>query len=144
MATTDPALFARTVQETERWLDRLIDESDLATRSDAYGALRAVLHQLRDRLAPTEAAHLAAQLPTLVRGIYYEGWNPARAPQKIRDWPSFKAAVEAAWPAAARHDIDRAIRAVFAVLDAHVTQGELDDVRAELPPDIVAHWPRAA
>ena len=141
--TADPALFARTVQETERWLDSLVEKSDLSTRSEAYGALRAVLHRLRDRMAPTEASHLAAQLPTLVRGIDYEGWNPARAPQKVR-WESFKAGVEAEWPGAARQDSDGAIEAVFAVLDEHVTRGELDDVRAELPPDIEAHWPRAA
>ena len=140
----DPSLFARTVQETEHWLDAMVEKSDLGTRSEAYGALRAVLHRLRDRMEPTEAAHLAAQLPTLVRGIYYEAWNPARAPHKVRDWGTFKAEVEAEWPGAARHDTDRAIQAVFAVLDANVTEGELDDVRSELPPDIEAHWPRAA
>ena len=140
----DPSLFARTVQETEHWLDAIVARTDLATRSEAYGALRAVLHRLRDRLEPTEAAHLAAQLPTLVRGIYYEGWNPARAPHKVRDWETFKAEVEAEWPGAVRHDTDGAVCAVFAVLDGHVTKGELDDVRSELPPDIEAHWPRAA
>lgn len=91
----------------------------------------------------TEAAHLAAQLPTLVRGIYYEGWNPARAPHKARDWEAFKAEFEAEWPGAARHDTEGAIRAVFGILDEHVTAGELDDVRSELPPDIERHWPRA-
>ncbi len=141
--SNDPALFARTVQDTERWLDSLIEQSDLETRSEAYGALRAVLHRLRDRMQPTEASHLAAQLPTLVRGIYYEAWNPTRAPQKVRDWESFKAEVEAEWPGAARHDTDRAVEAVFEVLNHNVTKGELDDVRAELPPDIEAHWPRA-
>jgi len=138
----DPSLFARTVQETEHWLDELAAASDLGDRSEAYGALRAVLHRLRDRLAPTEASHLAAQLPTLVRGIYYEGWNPARVPHKVRDWDGFKAEVEAEWPGAARHDTDRAIEGVFATLNRNVTAGELDDVRAELPPDIAGHWPR--
>jgi uncharacterized protein (DUF2267 family) len=61
----------------------------------------------------------------------------------VRDWEAFKAEVEAEWPGAARHDTEAAIRAVFATLDEHVTAGELDDVRAELPPDIERHWPRA-
>jgi uncharacterized protein (DUF2267 family) len=142
--TKDPSLFARTVQETEHWLDEMVAKSDFDSRSEAYGALRAVLHHLRDRMEPVEASHLAAQLPTLVRGIYYEGWNPARAPHKVRDWQTFKAEIEAEWAGAARHDTDRAIEAVFEVLNDHVTKGELDDVRAELPPDIEAHWPRAA
>jgi uncharacterized protein (DUF2267 family) len=139
----DPSLFARTVQETEHWLDAMVEKGDFETRSEAYGALRAVLHRLRDRLAPSEASHLAAQLPTLVRGIYYEGWNPARVPHKVRDWDGFKAEVEAEWPGAARHDTDRAIEGVFATLNRNVTAGELEDVRAELPPDITAHRPRA-
>jgi uncharacterized protein (DUF2267 family) len=29
-----------------------------------------------------EAVHLAAQLPMLVRGFYYEGWRPALAPNE--------------------------------------------------------------
>jgi uncharacterized protein (DUF2267 family) len=34
-----------------------------------------MLHALRDRLPPEIAVHLSAQLPMLVRGIYYEGWK---------------------------------------------------------------------
>lgn len=132
------------MQETAHWLDGLIGKSDLQTRSESCGALRAVLHRLCDRMAPTEASHLAAQLPTPARGIYYEAWNPARAPQKIRDWESLKAAMAAEWPGAARHDTERAIRAVFAVRDEHVIRGALDHVRADRPPDTVAHWSRAA
>jgi len=139
----DPAVFARTVIEAEHWLDQLVAKTDLANRSQAYGALRAVLHRLRDRLEPVEAAHLAAQMPTIIRGVYYEGWNPARAPQKIREWETFVGAVEREWPRAVEHDTERAIEGVFAVLNETITSGEIDDVRAELPPDIEAHWPRA-
>lgn len=142
--THDPALFARTVQEAEHWLDEIAAATDLADRQQAYPAMRAVLQTLRDRLEPVEAAHLSAQLPTLIRGIYYEGWNPARAPKTIRDWDGFRGHVTEIWANADQHDVDRAIEGVFAVLARHVTSGELDDVRAELPEDIARHFPQAA
>ena len=43
---------------------------------------RAWLHNLRDRLSVEVAAHFAAQLPELLRGVFFDGWNPGRVPQK--------------------------------------------------------------
>jgi uncharacterized protein (DUF2267 family) len=42
-------------------------------RNMSYAALRPVLHALRDRLTVQEAADLAAQLPLLVKGIFFDG-----------------------------------------------------------------------
>jgi uncharacterized protein (DUF2267 family) len=61
----------------------------LEDRHHAYVALRAVLHALRDRLPPEVAVHLGAQLPILVRGIYYEGWHMAGKPVKDRSVQEF-------------------------------------------------------
>jgi uncharacterized protein (DUF2267 family) len=47
-------------------------------------ALRGVLHALGDLLTPDETAELAARLPTLIRGFFYEGWHPATKPLKYR------------------------------------------------------------
>jgi hypothetical protein len=55
----------------------------------AYSALRAVLHAVRDRITVDEAAHLGAQLPLLIRGIYCEGWHPAATPRKERHCQQF-------------------------------------------------------
>lgn len=52
-------------------------------RKQSYAALRAVLHPLRDRLPVETAVQFGAQLPTIVRGIYYDGWKPAETPVKM-------------------------------------------------------------
>src|SRR5690349_11744272 len=78
-ASSVPALD-HAVQDVNNWLKALAQELHFEERFHAYNALRAVLHALRDRLAPETAVHLAAQLPTIVRGIYYEGWHMAGKP----------------------------------------------------------------
>ena len=101
----------------------------------AYGALRAVLHALRDRLTVEESAHLAAQLPMLVRGFYYEGWKPAQVPKKmhleeflneVRSQCTFFFADEPA-------DL---VKVVFKNLRKHIDPGEMAHVKNTLPKDI--------
>ena len=71
---TLPTTLRHAIQQVQVWLKELRDNGDLADEAAAYSVLRAVLHQLRDRLTPEEAVDLAAQLPLIVRGIYFEGW----------------------------------------------------------------------
>jgi uncharacterized protein (DUF2267 family) len=75
MSATGLDVFDQTLQKTNIWLKEIMDDLG-PDRQRAYHALRAVLHTLRDRLTVEEAAHLSAQLPLLVRGIYFEGWHP--------------------------------------------------------------------
>src|ERR671934_238634 len=75
--------FDTTLEKTDAWLNELSDELGTANRHQAYEVLRAFLHALRDRLPVESAAKLGAQLPMLVRGFYYEGWNPTHTPDKM-------------------------------------------------------------
>src|SRR6266481_7334219 len=79
-----PDAIDTTVQKTYRWLRELAVELGGVGRDDAYDVLRGFLHTLRDRLTIDEAADLAAQLPMLIRGLYYEGWDPSRVPIKMK------------------------------------------------------------
>lgn len=102
----------------------------------AYRLLRAVLHVIRDHLNVDEAAQLAAQLPTLIRGIYYEGWNPSNAPVAGRSREGFIDKVQAAFQTDPLGDAPQAIAAVVAVLDAHVSAGEMKDVKRAFSMEI--------
>jgi uncharacterized protein (DUF2267 family) len=86
---TVPTSLSHALQQTQQWLKELRDNGDLDDEAAALSALRAVLHQLRDRLTPEEAVDLAAQLPLIVRGIYFEAWRPARTPGKLHTKEEF-------------------------------------------------------
>ena len=79
MSTTGLDVFDRTVQETNLWLKSLMEKLVTDDRHVAYFALRATMHALRDRIGPDNAVHLGAQLPMLIRGLYYEGWRMERS-----------------------------------------------------------------
>jgi uncharacterized protein (DUF2267 family) len=130
-----------TTETSMRWVHALQAELG-GDEQRAWHALRAVLHTLRDRLVVGEAADLGAQLPLLIRGLYYDGWRPGR-PTAIRSADAFRAAV------AARLDgrfvaPGEACRAVFRVLERFVTEGEIRQVYEQLPKDVRDLWPVTA
>ena len=140
---TVPATIAHAVQQTQEWLKELRDNADLADEATALSVLRAVLHQLRDRLSVEEAVDFAAQLPTIVRGIYYEGWRPARAPQKVRTKRKF---LDQVTLKLLPHPIppEPAVRNVFALITHHCDPGEIGDVVSQMPSELQDLWPATA
>jgi uncharacterized protein (DUF2267 family) len=97
-------------------------------------------------LIPEEAAHLGAQLPMLIRGIYYEGWSPAKTPEKIRDKNTFLERVRSKLDGettAGRTDPETLSRAVFKLLRHRISEGEVRDIESCLPQELADLWPRA-
>ncbi len=68
---------------------RRLEELELDSRRQGYNALRAFPHPLRDREPPEVAIKLGAQLPMLLRGIYYENWHAAGTPTRERHASEF-------------------------------------------------------
>lgn len=139
MSATGLEVFDTTLQKTNAWLNEIMQQLGSDDRHEAYLALRATLHALRDRMNADTAAQLGAQFPMLIRGLYYEGWNPARTPKKARRKLSFLLEIQRQLSVGA--EPERMARAVFSVLEMHVSPGEIDDVRHVLNAEIRELWP---
>jgi uncharacterized protein (DUF2267 family) len=138
--TTGLAIFDTTVQETNLWLKGIMEGLHTDDRHLAYLALRATLHALRDRLGPENAVHLAAQLPMLVRGLYYEGWRLAAAQTKERTRADFFEHIRAELPRGSAIDPNLAARAVFGVMWEKLDVGEVGKVIDFLPAELKELW----
>jgi uncharacterized protein (DUF2267 family) len=136
-------ILNRSIQKTNIWVKDINSELGWFTFQRSYLALRAVLHALRDRLTTAEIAQLGAQLPVFIRGIYYEGWNPAHTPVKSRGKELFLRQVRAEFAHTRNPDVDaeHITKAVFRVLSKHISHGELEQIKSLLPREIREYWP---
>lgn len=136
MTMTGLTAFDTTLQETNQWLNEISEELRYPQRQDAYSALRATIQALRDRLTIDEAVHLGDQLPLLVRGIYYEGWDCSANPTGERTQDEFLGRVQQNLRYDIRMDAERIVRAVFHVLAHRISPGEVEQVVHMMPKEI--------
>ncbi len=141
MTTATVEALETTIQKTHIWLKELVSEGHFKDESQAYSALRAVLQAVRDRLTVDEAANLAAEMPLLIRGIYYEGWKPAECPVKQRTRQEF---VESVRRKLRGTNVEpaNAIRVCLGLLQRKISAGEIADVRAMMPRELQELWPQ--
>jgi uncharacterized protein (DUF2267 family)/DNA-directed RNA polymerase subunit RPC12/RpoP len=141
MSSTD--IFARSIQKTDIWLKQAALELKWRDRHKTYIALRAVLHALRDRVTNREAVQLGAQLPTVIRGIYYEGWTLPDKPARDRTKYSFLSEIQKSFGKISVPDVDTAavVRGILRLLNTKISEGEIDDIRAVLPKTLAEFWP---
>lgn len=144
MSATGLESIDHTVQLTHIWINEL--DKELGWKNDArsYRLLRSVLQALRDWLQVNESANLAAQMPMLIRGIYYDQWRPATTPVKERSKADFLARIERDFYNDPLSDSSKAVTAVFSLLNHKITGGEVGDVRHSLPSDLRGLWPESA
>jgi len=131
--THEPSIIERSAEAAHIWFGETAKELGTDDHRYAARALRAVLHALRDRLSVEESAQLASQLPTLIRGIYYEGWKPGGARRLAHDVDAFLEHVATEGRMAGETEASLAVAAVARVLHRHVSEGEMSDVLAVLP-----------
>ena len=141
MSTDGLDSFDRTVHETHQWLRIVMVELKTSSRHQAYSALRASLHALRDRIGPENAVHFAAQLPILLRGVFYEGWRPSETPTRERRLDDFLAYIESILVSKSGLDPYDAVRAGFAAIAWSVSFAEVRKLINVLPHDLRVPWP---
>lgn len=140
MSMTGLAVFDRTLQKTNIWLNEISDDIG-PDRQTAFHVLKAVLHTLRDRLLADEAADLAAQLPLLIRGVYFDGWRPSASPNRKRTRKDFIERISSQLQDTRPIDPEDACRAVFRTISRHIAAGELEQVKKALPKAVRDLWP---
>lgn len=139
MSATGLEVFDKTLQTTNIWLGE-IERAIGPDRQTAWKVLSTVLHKLRDRLPVDLSAHLGSQLPLLVRGAYYDQYQPARQPSGCDTIEQFLAEV-AEWLSDVRPiDPETATAAVFALLSRHVDDGQIAKVQNALPESLRDFW----
>ena len=85
----------------------------------------------------------------LVRGFYFEGWDPSTTPAQERSREAFLSRVEnaledALWNEDRAFDFDTAARAALRVLSERISQGEFAQIRHMMPEDVRELWPDVA
>lgn len=129
---SDPLLRAQ--QTAHEWLAVIAEHVGTQDRHYVLRALRSWLHLVRDRLSVDAAVHLGAQLPEVLRGVYYEGWIPQLAPIRYNAGEFVKAfSHQTSVP---QDDVAHVVGAITAGLSELFSAGQLEHVSAMMPPDL--------
>jgi uncharacterized protein (DUF2267 family) len=141
MSATILPVFDKSLKTTAIWLAEI--QGDIGPdRAFAWRVLSVVLQQLRDHLPLELSAHFGAQLPMIVRGAFYDRFDPTGLPKSAHGSDDFVDAVADQLRGGRGVDPRDAIQSVFGVLDRHLSQGQIENVVRALPKSIRAFWPR--
>jgi uncharacterized protein (DUF2267 family) len=143
MKLTGLEVFDSSIQRTNSWLKDLMQELNWSDRRKTYLAFRCALHALRDHMPVNEAVFLGEQLPMMLRGAYFEHWNPEGKPQKLNSQSDFfdTLSIYLARDGESTSGAESVMRAVFRFLERKAADGEIEDVRRIVPKVLDDLWP---
>lgn len=131
----------RALPDTEAWLTDLKQRLKWHDREKTYLAFMATLHALRDSLPRDEAIYLGAQLPVLLRGLYYEGRHPSARIARAKSRSAFIERIQEGVHRDPGIDVEEVASAVFSLLAARLPGPELEDAKAATPSALRMFWP---
>jgi len=124
------------VHLAHEWINELAGRLDWSSKRSALRLMRVTLHHIRDHLQVDELAQFSAQLPVFIRGFFFEGWVPKRTPIKERRCADFVAFIDSQMDDSEEYRGLEDIKCVFDLLNARLSRGEIEDIRASLPEDL--------
>lgn len=108
--------------------------------------LRAVLHTLRDRITMAESLNLLAQLPSFLKVVYVDNWKYKERPEQLRDREDFLLKVKENQRMYGEQEFpwgkstEELVGIVLESLNDYLTEGEVEDVIAQLPDDLKVYF----
>lgn len=132
-----PDAFDTAVQKGNIWLKDIEQAGKLRSRFQAYAALRSVLHALRDCAPPAEAVKFSAQMPLMVKGMFFDGWKVSPKPMRLSR-EEFEAYVRRGLKDQTGVDPSTALRAVLATVQRHISPSVLETFQLVLPREVHA------
>jgi len=133
--------FDHAVNAANTWLAEIMDKLDV-DRPTAWHALGAVLHTLRDRLTTAEIRNLGAQLPLIIRGLFFDQWAAPGRNAKIHTRADFLGRVKKRLNNK-KVEAEAATTVIFGVLLSH-PKGEVQKILRNLPLPLRKLAPPAA
>lgn len=117
------------------WMQEIKAELGWEDDERVYAATRAVLHAVRDRLPPEEAARFSDQLPLIMKVMFFEQYDPTDKPLKLRTREEFLDYVQRGFPGG-NIDAERTVRGVMGAVGRRVDRDTLEKVSMSMPEAI--------
>ncbi|MDX5418971.1 MAG: DUF2267 domain-containing protein [Hymenobacteraceae bacterium] len=137
-----PFNFEDNVKNATVLLQEVAGELNTDDMNKAGRIFRAVLHAMRDRLPLPDAVQFASQLPVFWKGIYFDQYDPGKAPVSIHNANEWINYIRSKNAFAANNDFQQdeeiivAFKSVIQTLERHMTDGQLQRAKESLNRDI--------
>jgi uncharacterized protein (DUF2267 family) len=137
--STQTDLFDASVRESRDWVQDVMAATGL-DEAGALTALRAVMQAIRDEMTVRQSSHFASEMPALVRGFFFEGWDAGRPPRVTHSVQHFIEHVCAQFADRGEGECAGIVRAVFGVLERRIPDAA-ERVKRMLPRELRGLWP---
>jgi len=136
-------IFLKSLEEAHSWLNDTCFYAELQEKFQGLLILRVVLHELRDHLTLSASSKLSAQLPLLIRGLYFENWDIRHGLLEENQHYFFIDSITEKLKKYISIEGEKASVAVFKVLAKHTALERSYKLEKFFPPGIFSVWIKA-